>query len=62
MRDGEREAQTQAEEEAGSMSMHGSRVSRITSWAEGGTKPLNHLGCPILYFDYIDFPVISQTR
>ena len=21
-------------------------VSRITSWAEGGTKPLNHPGCP----------------
>ena len=25
-----------------------SRVSRITPWAAGGTKPLSHLGCPPL--------------
>ena len=34
----------------------GSRVSRITPWAEGSTKPLSHLGCPnclILNFMYI---------
>ena len=24
-----------------------SRISRITPWAEGGTKPLSHPGCPI---------------
>ena len=51
MRDTEREAETQAEGEAGSMqgARHGtqSRVSRITPWAEGVTKPLSHLGCPV---------------
>ena len=45
-----REAETQAEEEAGSMqeARRGtrSRVSRITPWAEGGAKPLSHPGCP----------------
>ena len=47
----EREAETQAEGEAGSM--QGARrgtqswVSRITPWAEGGTKPLSHPGCPL---------------
>ena len=51
MRDTEhkREAQTQAEGEAGSMqgARRGtqSQVFRITTWAEGGTKPLSHLGC-----------------
>ena len=43
-----REAETQAEGEAGSMqgTHRGtrSRVSRITPWAEGSTKPLSHLG------------------
>ena len=47
----EREAETQAEGEAGSMqgARRGtrSRVSRITPWAEGGAKPLSQLGCPI---------------
>ena len=47
----EREAETQAEGEAGSMqgARHGtgSRVSRITPWAEGGTKPLSNPGCPV---------------
>ena len=42
----EREAETQAEGEAGSMQGAGcgtpSRVSRITPWAEGGAKPLSH--------------------
>ena len=46
----EREAETQAEGETGSMwgARRGTRsqVSRITSWAEGGAKPLSHLGCP----------------
>ena len=27
-----------------------SRVSRIMSWAEGGAKPLNHQGCPVVCF------------
>ena len=46
----EREAETQAEGEAGSMQGAWcgtqSRVSRITPWAEGSTKPLSHPGCP----------------
>ena len=46
----EREAETQAEGEAGSTQGARcgtqSRVSRITPWAEGGAKPLSHLGCP----------------
>ncbi|XP_048964208.1 cotranscriptional regulator ARB2A isoform X19 [Canis lupus baileyi] len=44
------EAETQAEGEAGPMqgARRGTRsqVSRITPRAEGGTKPLNHWGCP----------------
>ena len=50
MRDTQREVETQAEGEAGSMqgAQCGtrSRVSRVTPWAEGGTKPLSHLGYP----------------
>ena len=52
MRDTEREkeAETPAEGEAGSMqgARCGTRyrVSRITPWAEGGAKPLSHPGCP----------------
>ena len=46
----ESEAETQAEGEAGSMQgarcVTRSQVSRITSQAEGGTKPLGHRGCP----------------
>ena len=48
----EREAETQAEGEAGSM--QGARcgtqswVSRIRPWAEGGGKLLSHPGCPLL--------------
>ena len=49
-REREREAETQAEGEAGSMQGArcgtGSWVSRIMPWAEGGTKPLSHPGCP----------------
>ena len=52
--DREREAETQAEGEAGSMqgAPRGTRsqVSRIRPWAEGGAKPLSHPGCPILGF------------
>ena len=48
----EREAETQAEGEAGSMQgarcRTPSRDSRITPWAEGGAKPLSHLGCPVM--------------
>ena len=47
-RDTEREAETQAEGEAGSMqrARHGtrSRVSRITPWAAGGAKLLRTTG------------------
>ena len=46
----EREAETQAEGEAGSMqeAQRGTRswVSRFTPWAAGGAKPLRHWGCP----------------
>ena len=59
----EREAETQAEGEAGSMQGadaeldpgSASRVSRITPWAEGGAKLLSHPGCP-----YLDF--LKQQR
>ena len=53
----EREAETQAEEEAGST--QGARcgtqsqVFKITPWAKGGAKPLSHPGCPRLSF-YLD--------
>ena len=47
----ESEAETQAEREAGSTqgAQYGTRswVSRITPWAEGGTKPLSH---PIIIY------------
>ena len=47
-----REAETQTEGEAGSMqgARRGTRslVSSIRPWAEGGTKSLSHLGCPII--------------
>ena len=64
MRDREREAETQAEGEAGSMQevRHGtrSRVSRITPWAEGSAKPLSHLGCPVVVFKRRS-PYLSET-
>ena len=50
----EREVETQAEEEAGSM--QGARRgtpslgSRITPWAEGGAKSWSHPGCPHIKF------------
>ena len=66
MRDIEREAETQAEGEAGSMlgARHRTRswVSRVTSWAEGGTKLLSHPGCPkiqILEENRIVFVLVS---
>ena len=50
----EREAETQAEGEAGSMqgAWSGTRywVSRIRPWAEGCAKPLSHQGCPGFHF------------
>ena len=50
MRDTEKEAETQAEGEAGSMqgAQRGTRsqVSTIMPWAKGGAKPLSHPGCP----------------
>ena len=49
----EREVETQAEGEAGSMQgawrRSRSRVSRIPPWAEGGAKPLSRQGCPLFY-------------
>ena len=51
-RENEREAETQAEGEAGSMQEARcgtrSRVSRITPRAAGGAKPLRHQGYPTL--------------
>ena len=50
MEDTQREAETQAEGEAGFMqgARRGtrSRDPRVTSWAEGGAKPLSHPGFP----------------
>ena len=50
-----REAETQGEGEAGSMQGAWcgtrSRVSRITTQAEGSTKPLSHPGCPDSSFE-----------
>ena len=59
MRDTERwGAQRQAEGEAGSIQGARcgtrSRVSRITPWAEGGTKSLSHPGCPTITVFEID--------
>ena len=55
----EREAETQAEGEAGfiagSLTWDSTGVSRITLWAEGGTKPLSHPGCPVFAFFAIKF-------
>ena len=46
----QREAETQAQGEAGSMQgarrSTRSRVSRVTLWAEGGAKPLSQPGVP----------------
>ena len=55
-----REAETQAEGEAGSRqgARRGTpfRVSRIAPWAEGGAKPLSHQGCPpFIYFYLLSF-------
>ena len=51
MTDREREVETQAEGEAGSMqgARRGtrSRDSRIMPWAESGNEPLSHPGCPL---------------
>ena len=51
--DRERERVTKAEGEAGSVQGAGrgagSQVSRIIPWAEGGTKPLGHQGCPMWF-------------
>ena len=61
-RETQREAETQAEGEAGSL--QGARpgtqslVSRFTPWAEGGAKPLSYLGCPII--SYLNFYVFFE--
>ena len=53
MRNRDREVETQAEGEAGSMqgAQHGTRswVSMITPQAAGGAKLLHHRGCPKLH-------------
>ena len=57
MRDTERERERGRDTGRGeASSMQGarlgtrSRVSRITPWAAGGTKPLSHQGCPLSKF------------
>ena len=54
MRNTQREVETQAEGEAGSMlgAQRGTRlrVSRIMPWAKGSAKLLSHPGCQILIF------------
>ena len=74
MRDRERGegAKIQAEGEAGSMqgARRGtrSRVSGITPWAEGNTKPLSHPGCPELFwfffvlFCFLRFYLFTHER
>ena len=61
MEDTEGETGTWAEGEAGSLwgTQGGTQswVSRITSWAEGGTKPLSHPGCSYSSFLNIYFEV-----
>ena len=58
--DREREAETQAEGEAGSMQEAWcgtrSRVPRITPQAKGGAKPLSHWGCPTIRKFYVCCP------
>ena len=60
----QREVETQAEGEAGSMqeAQHGTRsqVSRITPWAAGSAKPLRHWGCPLFYFFRFDSIVLIR--
>ena len=55
----ERGTETQAEGEAGSMQRARggtrSQVPWIMPWAEGGAKPLSHLGCPLYYLFYHNF-------
>ena len=52
MKDTQREAETQAEGEAGSTqeAQCGTRswVPRIRPWAEGDAKPLSHPDCPLI--------------
>ena len=61
----EREVETQAEGEAGSMqgAWHGiqSQVSRITPWTEGGAKPLSHPGCPHFLFFKLSETLLPQN-
>ena len=62
MRNREREAETQAEGESGSMQEARcgtrSQVSRITPWAECGAKLLRHLSCPKIF----DRPVCTGMQ
>ena len=61
-----REAETQADREAGSMQgaqcRTQSQVSRITPWAEGGAKPLSHPGCPMSQNILLDFCHYSKLK
>ena len=58
-----REAEIQAEGEAGSMQgaqrVTRSQVSRIMPWTKGGTKPLSHPGCPNITI--LKVPIDSQS-
>ena len=62
----EREAETQAEGdgEAGSMqgAWHGTRswIPRIIPWAEDGTKPLGHRGCPLFVCLFVCFVLFNK--
>ena len=60
----ERETETQAEGETGSMqgarSGTRSQVSRIPPWAEGSAKPLSHRGCPRIIIKKISVNTIQS--
>ena len=63
----EREAETQAEGEAGPMqgANRGTRsqASRIRPRAEGGAKPLSHPGCPASQPDYFnEYSSVSSPK
>ena len=42
----EKEAEGEADSMKGARRRTRSQVPRIRAWAEGGAKPLSHLGCP----------------
>ena len=64
-RERERGAKTQAEGEAGSMQGAGpgsrSRDSGVTPWAEGGAKPLSHLGGPKRFYNKMKYIKLGEN-